>query len=321
MTLGILVVAFERAALTRRCLDSIRACARVPYHVYLVDNGSKSLEAGSLLQDLVSDAQVTVLNEAVNLGPSAARNRALAILPESIDVVAMLDNDIVVLPGWDEAALQAVRDGADLAQPKLLLPDRLTIERGPNEDNDSPLAINPRFIGRGISSKDSLVNQARPVSIVGGTGIVRRSVFDQLGFFDGRLHVGEDFDLSLRARQAGKQLRYAPACELIHDHPLDLGYDQVRSRTDKYLTAHIILWNRWRKALLSPCYLHWYAWLHFKEEPMYLPESQRWSIVHRRLRRRLARAWIMRKYGNHWVGEDEAADATDRLALRLGGGF
>ena len=317
MTIGICIVSYQRAPLTRRCVESVRATTTLPYRILLVDNGSQDDATQALLADLEGARDLSLVRLERNLGPAAARNVVLTGLPTDLRYVAMFDNDIVALPGWDVAAVQTLQSGADLVQPKLLEADRRTLERGPNRPNKSPLAANPHFIGRGLPADNPEVNREEDAAIVGGTGVFRWEVIDRIGLFDEGLHIGEDFDYSFRARAAGFSLRYAPRCALVHDHVFDVAYDQERGETRKYLTSHAILWQKWRKALLSPKYLKWYDWLDRHREPMYLPANQRWSIVHRRLRRRLAHRWIMARYANEWETAEAADRETEALISRL----
>jgi GT2 family glycosyltransferase len=315
--IAIVFVSYERGELTQRCIDSLRLVAAQPFHIFLVDNGSQTETTKSVLRNCEGAADVTLTRVRENLGPAAGRNIALAAMPTEFRYVAMLDNDIVALPGWDRAALRAFESGADLIQPKLLEADGRTLERGPNRPNRSPLAANPEYIGRGLPADHPEVNRDEDAVIV-GTAVVRREVLDRIGLFDERLHIGEDFDLSFRARAVGFALRYVPDCTLIHDHGFDFAYDQERGLAEKYLIAHVVLWRKWRKALLSPAYLDWYGWLQRHGEPMYLPPEQRWRIAHRRLRRRLVRGWIMRRRANEWARAEAAERATESLARRLG---
>lgn len=312
--IAVIVLSCGRGVLTERCLDSLRSCTTNSYHVYLVDNGSTDNDTLSRLDGWANCAEITLFRLPTNLGPAAGRNVALEALAPDDDVVAMLDNDIVALPGWDRAALDALRRGADLIQPKLLEADQVTLERGPNHPNSSPLAINPVFPGRGQRADRPELNREEEAAITGTAAILRRAVLRSVGLLDPVLQIGEDFDFSLRARAAGYAIKYVPDCALVHDHGFDFNYDQERGRVEKYLIAHVVLWRRWGKALLSPSYLHWYAWLHKVGEPMYLPEGQRWRIAHRRLRRRLVRAWIMRKHPNSWASCASLEVATLKLA-------
>ncbi len=290
----------------------------LPYRIFLVDNGSPDAATRALLDRLDGSADIELFRLDENFGPARGRNIALAAMPAEFRYVATLDNDIVALPGWDRAALRAFESGADLIQPKLLEADGRTLERGPNRPNQSPLAANPAFFGRGLASEEPEVNRLEDAEIVGGTAIVKREVFDRIGLLDERLHIAEDFDFSFRARAAGFTLRYVPDCTLIHDHGFDFAYDQERGQTEKYLVAHVVFWRKWRKALLSPAYLAWYGWLHRHHEPMYLPANQRWIIAHRRLRRRLVRKWIMSRRANVWDTAEAAERETAAWARYLG---
>ena len=313
------VVSFERAKVTRHCIESIAACTPADrYRLYLVDNGSRSADVVQLLQWCRQRPEIIVQVLDTNYGPAHARNCILQMIGTSADVVVFLDNDIIALEGWLQAGLAALEAGADLVQPKLLHRDGRTVERGPTRVRADPLAANPEYLGIGLDTDDPLVNLAGEAAIVGTAGIARRDVFDKVGVYDARLHIGEDFDLSYRARAAGLRLRYAPECALIHDHGFDLAYDQERGRLEKYLTAHVVFWRKHQKALLSPRYLQWYAWLHAHGEPMYMPLTQRWRTVARRLRRRWVRRWCMMRYPNHWQSLDRAEAATQALAHRLG---
>jgi GT2 family glycosyltransferase len=313
------IVSYERADLTRRCIASVKACTpEGSYRIFLIDNGSRSAEAVAFLDSCLraQDISLRILDK--NHGPAYARNIILEMIGSSCPVVAFFDNDIVCLPGWAEAGLKGIDEGADLIQPKLLAGDGRTVERGPTRPRENPLAANPRYVGIGFAQTDPAVNKPGDAVIVGGTGIIRREVFDRIGRYDDRLHVGEDFDLSCRARDAGFSLRYVPDCVLIHDHVFELAYDQERGKAEKYLMAHVFYWRKHGKAILSPQYLHWYAWLHFHHEPMYMPAGSRWSSLGRRLRRRAARAVLMLCNQDHWVSSSAADGATERLAARLG---
>lgn len=313
------IVSYERGELTRRCIESIRACTpEGTYHIYLVDNGSQSSDARVMLDWCRDGSDMTVRTLDKNYGPSYARNIILEMIEADFSIVAFFDNDIVCLPGWSNAAWRAVENGADLIQPKLLNGDGHTVERGPTKVRDNPLAANPHYLGIGLESADPIVNNPAEAVIVGTASIIRREVFDRIGEYDNRLHIGEDFDHSYRARAAGFSLRYVPDCVLIHDHGFDFTYDQERGRVVKYLNAHVFFWRKHHKALLSPQYVCWYSWLHFHNEPMYMESKNKWRTAHRRILRRFARSVCMFRYPDGWQSHSAANVATERLAAKLG---
>ena len=145
------IVSFERGELTRRCIDSVRSCTRQGnYHIFLVDNGSRTDSTKKVLTwcRTLDDVSVRVLKK--NHGPSYARNIILKMVTRKFPLIAFLDNDIVALPGWDDAALKAMEGGADLIQPKLLNRDGKTVERGPTRSRNNSLLANPEYLGIGL---------------------------------------------------------------------------------------------------------------------------------------------------------------------------
>lgn len=315
--MAICVISFERGELTDRCLVSIQKETDGDYHVFLIDNGSRDSETLSILRKWESWERATVYRFAENRGPSAARNKALELAGNGFTAFAMLDNDIVVLPGWQRAAWEALGHGCDLVQPKLIAADMQTVERGPNIPNPSKLSAHPTYLGVGAERNDETVSASKPVSIVGGTGIVRTSVFHKIGIYDPNLHFGEDYDLSFRACAAGCRLEYIPDCEMVHDHRFNLEYDQQRQDLRKILSSHVVMWRKHRKVLLSPAYMSWYSWLYRNNEPIYLPRKRDLKSLPRRARRRIVRDWIMRRLPKEWSSVESAKERTSSLALLI----
>ncbi len=315
--LAVVIVSFERGELTRRCIESLRRETTCNYHLFLTDNGSRGEATHVLLDQWERDPGITLTRLPENTGPSTGRNHGLRRIDGSFSHIAMLDNDIVALAGWDRAAIEALNGEFDLIQPKLLEADLQRVERGPNEERPGGMDANPRFIGRGAARYASEVSRRGPCEIV-GSGVMRREVLESVGKLDDRLQIGEDFDYSFRARALGFRLGYVPECELIHDHGFEFSYDQERARVEKYLWAHLILWQKHRKALLSPAYLCWYSWLYFHDEAMYLPPGSRLRNLPQRLHRRWGRWRCMSRHQNFWRDRPAIEVATAELGLRLG---
>lgn len=311
------IVSFGRGGLTERCIESIREVASVPYHIFIVDNGSKDEMTNALLSGWQGSDDIDVFRSDSNYGPSHGRNRILERLPTSYDAIAMLDNDVVALEGWDTAALSALDAGADLVQPKILKHDRSTVDRGPNTDNDDPVSAHPKYIGIGLHRSDPEINRMRTVNIVGCAAIIQRAVFESIGGYDESLYVGEDYDLSLRAKAAGFQLTYYPQCELIHDHAFDFDYDVERSNLRRLLGSHVRVWEKYQKAMYSPQYLAWFRWLYEHKEPMYLKRQPGIGHLCRRMRRRIKREWCFFRYSKTWHDVNELERATRSLTSCL----
>ena len=313
-TLLVGIVALDRAAATERCIRSIRETASVPTRLIVADNGSQSHEAQSLLERLATDGIAEVLRLPENRGPSGGKNAILAAAGGE-PYVALLDNDITALPGWDAAAIRSIREGAALVQPKLLEPDLAKVDRGPNSPNPDPLNANPLFAGRGEGRSNPVVSALSEVAIV-GCGIASAEVFEKVGGFDEILRIGVDYDLSARAAREGLKLVFDPGCELVHDHGFDLSYDSRRGDLSGILNSFSHYWFKHGKCLLCPRYFGWYSWLASRGEPMFLPPFSGKKMIWRRARRRAARAWFMAMFPRRWSGASMVEGALARAGYR-----
>lgn len=315
-TLAIGVISFDRAALTRACIDSLDAHTTRPFHLVVADNGSRDPAAARLLDDLEKRSRTTVVRLGSNRGPSAGRNAIITSLPGDTDVLAFLDNDAKALPRWDEGIREALSAGFDIVQPKLLEPDGTTVQRGPTRRWPQPFLVHPEYIGTGLDRSAPEVSQRVEVEHFGGTVAMRRQVIAAVGSYDERLWFGEDYDYAFRARSAGFRACYEPSSELIHDHVFDPRYEAVRSNVDRELAAHIVLWQKHRRLMLGPDKLAMICWLLEHDEPLFLERSWRPASVFRRLRRRIVQKRIYSSRRSYWTTEEEGASAT-ATAMRL----
>lgn len=98
---GIVVVSWNGVELTKRCVQSVledRAAHQLD--IVIVDNASTD-ETPAWLLEIEKHPQVRVIRNAENRGFAAACNQGLAAAAErSPDVLVILNNDIVVTPGW-----------------------------------------------------------------------------------------------------------------------------------------------------------------------------------------------------------------------------
>jgi len=95
-TVGVIVPCFRHGIFLGACIESIRAQTLGPAQIVVVDDGSDDVETVEALARLEDEPDVSVLRQLTNLGPSAARNRALAELDTSY--VLPLDADDELLP-------------------------------------------------------------------------------------------------------------------------------------------------------------------------------------------------------------------------------
>ncbi len=206
-TVTVVVPVRDRVGALDRCLASVGT--DVP--VVVVDDGSSDPDA---VAALCARRGARLVVRTVNGGPAAARNDAVAAV--TTDVVAFLDSDCTVRPGWLDGLLWHFADPEVAAVAPRIRP--VDPPSGP-----SARAVD-RF-GRAHSPLDlgpdeGEVGPGRAVRYVPTAALlVRREALVAVGGFDTALRVGEDVDLVWRLGAAGWRVRYDPSVSVRHDEP------------------------------------------------------------------------------------------------------
>lgn len=94
-TVGVIVPCYRHGIFLDGCIASVKAQTLVPTRIVVVDDGSKDAETVEALGRFDDDPEVTVLRQAENAGPSAARNRALAELETSYFLPIDADDELL----------------------------------------------------------------------------------------------------------------------------------------------------------------------------------------------------------------------------------
>jgi O-antigen biosynthesis protein len=236
-------------ALTRACVASLQANlpAGLAHEIILVDDGStdgtrewlKTLSSSSGRAALAPPFRV-VLDER-NLGYAAANNRGAAIAGG--ELLALLNNDLVLTPRWLEPMLVAHRslgDRAGLIGNVQLNADSGQVDhvgividaKGKPEHDRTP----PSRLAR-------LLTPVRRVPAVTAACVVLdRALWRQFdGFDEGFINGGEDVDLCFRVRAAGRVNAVALRSVVRHHVSSSAGrklHDEENSRR---------LAQRWRR--------------------------------------------------------------------------
>jgi mycofactocin system glycosyltransferase len=190
----------DRAAELDLCLAALDGL-----RVVVVDDGSASPAA---VASVVAAHGATLVRRPRSGGPAAARNTGLAAVADA-EFVAFLDSDCVAPPGW------LARLGAHFADPVVgaVAPRVAPLPSGGPSLRAYALVRSPLDLG----TREALVRPGSRVSYVPTAAlVVRRSA---LAPFDERLRYGEDVDALWRLVDAGWQVRYDPAVEVVHAEP------------------------------------------------------------------------------------------------------
>ncbi|QQS01358.1 MAG: glycosyltransferase [Austwickia sp.] len=187
-TYGVVIPCKNEAADIADCVAALAAQTPAPQRIILMDNGSTD---GS---QALAAPYAEVVDAAAIRGIGALRNAGAARL-DAVDVIAFVDADCVVTPGWARGMLDAISGGLDAAGERCLAPE-----------------TDPWVARRWAVLEDTH----------GGTLLwtqdlaVRSEAFAAVGGFDERLATREDSDLSQRLIDAGYRVGRAPAMVAIH---------------------------------------------------------------------------------------------------------
>ena len=121
---GVVVLRYGADDLTVRCLRALLADARSPSRqVVLVDNGPGPGFADRIRREL---PEVVLVEPGRNLGFAAGCNAGVRALAADIDLVALVNNDVLVSDGWLAPLADALDGDPALgsASPKILLEGR-----------------------------------------------------------------------------------------------------------------------------------------------------------------------------------------------------
>lgn len=200
MQVSFVIPVFNQIALTEACIASLQATlpADLAHEIIVVDDGSTDASRDYLRE--LPPPHVVLLNER-NLGYAASNNRAARIAQG--EFLALLNNDLVLQPGWFEPLLNAFA-----LFPRAGLVGNIQLAADTGEVDHAGVIF--RDGGYPVHHREPLARaQARGpyVDFPGVTTaccLVRREWFLRAGGFDEAYRNGfEDNDLSLRAREDG----------------------------------------------------------------------------------------------------------------------
>ncbi len=183
MSVDIVIPVLNHLHYTKQCLETLFAHAESPLQVIVVNNGSSDGTA----EYLASQPELTVISNENNRGCAAAWNQG--VLAGESPWVVILNNDVLLPKGWLEGLLSYAREsGADIVSPAM--------RGGPCDYDVEAYAAGYMQAMAGVSRK----GEAHGVCFM-----VKRSVFEKIGYFDENFRIGqyEDADFFRRARMGG----------------------------------------------------------------------------------------------------------------------
>jgi GT2 family glycosyltransferase len=216
---------------TLRCLTAVLAMPYEPFEVVVVDNRPAGSRVGPAVTERFGhDGRVRVVEEP-RPGLATARNAGLR--EAEGEIIAVIDDDVVVDPDWLGRAVRRFQDEPTVAcVTGLILPAEL-------ETREQVLIERFAAFGKGFSRRtfsldrapegDPLFPYAGGTFGSGANTILRAHAADLLGGYEETLGTGtparggEDLDLFIRLVLAGEEIAYEPSAFVWHQHPSGAG--------------------------------------------------------------------------------------------------
>jgi GT2 family glycosyltransferase len=245
----VIVLDVDGGAMLDECLASIRAQSVAPKRILLLDNGSRVPAS-----ERVNGAEV--IRSEKNLGFAGGVNAAFRHVRS--ELVALINNDVVLDTEWLATVLEAMRDPAVAAVQTVIRRDDATID------------------GAGIDIADGTFRQAAHGARLGAplphawgvsatAALYRRAAFGEKIFDDSLFAYYEDVELCARLHAGRWRTVVLPVIRATHrgssSAPL-LGRDALRLRTrNRYLVARrhrgvgrirALLWEDAKAMLRAP---------------------------------------------------------------------
>lgn len=248
MDLSIVILNYKQKGLVKQCIKGIvTAQPRLKYELIIVDNNSddscllmvkrmfepEPKPSGNQQKLPISNPLkvplIKTIQAKTNDGFAVGNN--LGINQAQGKYIMILNPDIAIVPGVLEKMIDFMDDNLDVGiiGPKLINPDggvQYSCRRFPH----FLIPIYRRtFFGRlpfakkavdKYLMKDFDHRSNREVDwLFGACLLLRKSVFEKIGFFDERFFMYfEDLDLCRRVWQNGFKVVYFSACEMVHYH-------------------------------------------------------------------------------------------------------
>ena len=248
---SILILAFNKSAYTRRCLNSLFTSTLRPFEVVLVNNGSTD-DTDAVFSEFESKAsaeQISVTRMKLdNLGAIAGRNRGMEKMSGKYWV--LLDNDAVVRTrSWLEKLRATLIENPQVGavSPKLIYPT------SPHLIQCAGCAVTRggQVVFRGRGEPRDHPDYTKPAecqTLISACWMMRAETARRVGTLDEQFSPVqfEDIDYCYRIRELGLTCRYEPSVELYHFENVTSG--RTSTLNYPYLTVKngIKFKNKWR---------------------------------------------------------------------------
>ncbi|OPX99510.1 MAG: putative glycosyltransferase EpsH [Syntrophorhabdus sp. PtaB.Bin047] len=227
--LSIVIPVFNQHDMTHECITAIRETTQ-DCEIIIVDNGSDP----AFRAPFTGFIGLTIIRNEKNEGFPVAVNQGIRAAQG--EIVCLLNNDVIVTPGWSEK-LTAALDEFSIVGPMTNYVAGIQKAHTANYTNKDELNDAAHEWAQNVGDEVQEVN-----FVIGFCMAFKRALFDELGDFDESLWPcsGEEIDFCLSAREAGHRVGIVAGCYVHHEgsqtfKAMDADYEAICKRNDAHL--------------------------------------------------------------------------------------
>lgn len=246
MKTSIVILTLNQFSHTLRCLESIRQHTKEPYELIIVDNDSTDITPLYLMLQ----PDVILIKNKENVGFAKGCNQGAALATG--DYILYLNNDTIVTPNWLTNMLNALHSSEDIG----MVGPLTNFSSGHQQINycssDQQTALTytdlQGLYNFAIQHTAKFVGKATEVQkIIGFCMLVKRSLHEEIGWFDERYGLGnyEDDDLCLRTANAGYRMLIAHDTYIHHVGNATISQLENESLSQLMQTNWNEAYNKW----------------------------------------------------------------------------
>lgn len=211
MKVSIIIPNYNGSKYIKQCIDSLKRQTYKGYELIIVDNASKD-DSIKIIEKIYPSAKLIKNQE--NKGFSTAVNQGIKAAKG--EYVVLLNNDTVVFEDWLENLVKCIEKDKKIfsACSKMIrYNEKDKIDDAGDEYNILGWAYK---CGDG-ESIEKYTKDRQVFSSCGGAAIYRKSVFEEIGYFDESFFAYmEDVDISYRAKIHGYKNMYSSSAKVYH---------------------------------------------------------------------------------------------------------
>ena len=256
MKISILLVQYNKAKVTIRCLNSLLENDLQDTEIILVDNHSEPEEKQAIKNYIATLPQITLIENESNLGFSDGCNVGIRhALRQESEWILLLNNDTTVEKDFLVRVRNGIQDRSGIVGLSLR-------SRG---DRIAYAGIAQWLNPRTQHSYTQLPKGRKPLYVIGAAMLIHRDVFEKIGMFDEKYFLYyEDVDFCARAKKAGLPISFIP--EITVNHAVSSSTRHLGALRIRYCARNALYFNYKN----GPWLIKILAWI--GGVPMALPE-------------------------------------------------